>query len=383
MHHNVAPEITELIAAVHRFIEREVLPLEEEHRDLLKSGEVNQEFFEVCRDVMHRSIKAGFFAMYMPEDVGGQGLGEYEMCLVREEVSRSASHLCMLMLGDLPFGPNKMLYHLADDYQRERYLLPLMRGEVTTGIALTEPDAGSDLAAIRTVARKTEGGFLLSGSKLYISNAPFADFLQVLARVEGDGGGYSMFLVDRDAYRVGEIQRSMGGDDIQAEVFFDDGFVSERNMIGEAGQAFRYAMEFLGNERLTMASFSIGMADCALRLAKEYAKQRIAFGKPIFENQAIQWMIADSETELYAARAMCYDAAQRADAGENVFKEISMAKLYCTEMVGRVVDRAVQIFGGAGYMRGNTVERLYRLARVMRIAGGSSEIQRMLIARMS
>ena len=380
MHHDVPDEVKELVRAIGSFIEREVRPLEEEHHDLLKSGEVNQEFFEVCRDVMQRSIKAGFFAMFMPEDVGGQGLGEYAMCLVREQVARCGSHLAMLMLGELPFGPNKMLYHLASPEQREKYLLPLMRGEVTTGIALTEPDAGSDLAAIRTSARSSEGGWVLNGMKHFISNAPFADFLQVLAKTDA---GYSMFIVERDQYRVGEVQRSMGGDDIQAEVYFDDAFAPAGNLIGEEGKAFHYAMEFLGNERLTMASLSCGMAALALDLAKDYARQRVAFGKPIFDNQAIQWMIADSETELYAGRAMCYDAAQRADAGLNVFKEISMAKLYCTEMVGRVVDRAVQIFGGAGYMRGNTVERLYRLARVMRIAGGSSEIQRMIIARMS
>jgi acyl-CoA dehydrogenase len=380
MNHNVMEHVPQLLESIDRFFDREVVPLEEENGDLVRSGEVNQQFFELCRRVMKKSVDAGFFAMFMPEDVGGQGLGEYEMCLIRERVARHASHVSMLMLGDLPFGPNKMLYHLVDEYQREKYLMPLMRGEVTTGIALTEPDAGSDLAAIRTTAKPAEGGYTVSGSKHYISNAPFADFLQVLAKTDG---GYSMFLIDRDAYRVGEIQRSMGGDDIQAEVFFDESFVPAANLIGEDGQAFHYAMEFLGNERLTMASFSIGMADLALSLAKDYAKNRVAFGKPIIENQAIQWMIADSETELYAARAMCYDAAQRADAGEKVFKEISMAKLFCTEMVGRVVDRAVQIFGGAGYMKGNTVERLYRLARVMRIAGGSSEIQRIIIARMS
>jgi len=380
MNHSVAPEIRELIAAVRKFLEREVLPLDEANHDLVASGEMNNEFFELCRQVMRKSVDAGFFAMFMPPDVGGQGLGEYEMCLVREEVSRTGTHLAMLMLGDLPFGPNKMLYALCNEEQREKYLLPLIRGEKTTGIALTEPDAGSDLAAIRTSARKTADGYVLNGMKHYISNAPFADFLQVLAKTDG---GYSMLLVDRDAYRVGDVQRSMGGDDIQAEVYFDDALVPEASLIGDEGQAFKYAMEFLSNERLTMASFSIGMADLALRLAKNYAKERVAFGKPIFENQAIQWMIADSETELYAARAMCYDAAQRADAGEPVFKEISMTKLYCTEMVGRVVDRCVQIFGGAGYMRGNPVERLYRLARVMRIAGGSSEIQRMIIARSS
>jgi len=380
MNHSVAPEIRELIAAVRKFLEREVLPLDEANHDLVALGEMNNEFFELCRQVMRKSVDAGFFAMFMPPDVGGQGLGEYEMCLVREEVSRTGTHLAMLMLGDLPFGPNKMLYALCNEEQREKYLLPLIRGEKTTGIALTEPDAGSDLAAIRTSATKTTDGYVLNGMKHYISNAPFADFLQVLAKTDD---GYSMLLVDRDAYRVGDVQRSMGGDDIQAEVYFDDALVPEANLIGDEGQAFKYAMEFLSNERLTMASFSIGMADLALHLAKNYAKERVAFGKPIFENQAIQWMIADSETELYAARAMCYDAAQRADAGEPVFKEISMTKLYCTEMVGRVVDRCVQIFGGAGYMRGNPVERLYRLARVMRIAGGSSEIQRMIIARSS
>ncbi|TML81291.1 MAG: acyl-CoA dehydrogenase [Actinobacteria bacterium] len=378
MHHNVAPEIKELCAGIRQFIEREVLPMEDEHRELIEAGEVNQEFFDLCADVMRRSVKAGYFALYMPEDVGGGALGEYEMCLVREEVARQMSHLCMLMLGDLPFGPNKMLYHLASEGQREKYLMPLMRGEVTSAIALTEPDAGSDLAAIRTSAKRVEGGYVINGMKHFISNAPYADFLHVLAKSDG---GYSMFLADKGTYRVGAVQHSMGGDDIQAEVYFDDSFVPEENLIGEEGKAFHYAMEFLGNERLTMAPFSIGMAELANRLAKQYAKDRIAFGKPIIENQAIQWMIADNETELYAGRAMTYDAAQRADAGENVFKEISMAKLYCTEMVGRVVDRAVQIFGGAGYMKGNTVERLYRLCRVMRIAGGSSEIQRMIIAR--
>ncbi|MGH2830594.1 MAG: acyl-CoA dehydrogenase family protein [Actinomycetota bacterium] len=379
MHHNISDDLNLLKEGIREFLRKEVEPLEAEHHDLIDTGEVNAAFFELCRQIQRRSVAAGFHAMFMPEDVGGAGLGEFEMCIVREEVAQAGSHLAMLILGDLPFGPNKMLYHLATEDQRSKYLLPLCRGDATTGIALTEPDAGSDLAAIKTKATLTDGGWLLNGTKHFISNAPFADFLQVLARDEGDG--YSMFLVDRESYALGAVQKSMGGDDIQGEVIFENSFVPEANLIGEQGQAFRYAVEFLGNERLTMASISTGMAELALRLMKAYAKERVTFGKPIIENQAIQWMIADSETELYAGRAMTYDAAQRADAGENVFKEISMAKLYCTEMVGRVVDRGVQLFGGAGYMRGNKMERLYRLARVLRIAGGSSEIQRMIIAR--
>ena len=381
MNHNAPEEIRQLLQGVRAFVAREIMPLTEEHAELLSHDEITPEIFELCRRVQRASLAAGYYSMFMPEDIGGSNLGEYEMCLVREEVSRSAqNHLAMLMLGDLPFGPNKMLYALATEHQREKYLMPLMRAEVTTGIALTEPEAGSDLAAIRTTAKAVDGGWVLNGGKHFISNAPFADFLQVLAKTED--GGFSMFLVDRDAYQIAAIQHTMGGDDLQAEVVFEDAFVPEANIIGEPGKAFAYAVEFLGNERLAMASFAIGMADLAISLAVDYAKQRVTFGKPIIENQAIQWMIADSETELYAARAMCYDAAQRADAGEDVFKEIAMAKLFCTEMCGHVVDKSLQIFGGAGYTRGNTVERLYRLARVMRIAGGSSEIQRLIIARL-
>ena len=383
MHHDIPDEIKELLTGIRTFIEREVKPVEEQYRDLVEAEGITPEYFELCRQIQRKSVEAGFHGMFMPEDIGGAGLGEYEMCLVREEVAKGASHLSMFVLGDLPFGPNKMLYALGTEHQREKYLLPLMRGEVTTGIALTEPDAGSDLAAIKTSAKRVEGGWALNGTKCFISNAPYADFLQVLARMDGEEAGYTMFLVDRDAYQVGAIQRTMGGDDLQAEVIFSDSFVPDANVIGEPGKAFQYAAEFLGNERLSMASHSIGMAELAIREMKSYAKERVTFGKPLIENQAIQWMIADSDTELFAARAMCYEAAKLADSGADSFREISMAKLFCTEMAGRVVDRAVQVFGGLGYSRGTMVEHLYRLARVLRIAGGSSEIQRMIIARTS
>jgi acyl-CoA dehydrogenase len=379
MHHNISEELRSLIQAINEFIRKEVLPIEAANHDLVATGEMTPEFYDLCRIVQRKSVAAGFHAMFMPIDAGGHGLGEYAMCLVREEVCKSPNHLNMLLLGDLPFGPNKMLNALATEHQRDKYLMPLVRGEVTTGIALSEPEAGSDLAAIRTTAKKVDGGWIVNGTKHFITNAPFADFLQVLAKTED--GQFTMLILDREAYTIGAIQHSMGGDDIQSEVIFTDSFAPDANVVGEVGKAFQYAVQFLGNERLTMASVSIGIADLACSLMKEYARQRIAFGKPLMENQAIQWMIADSDTELYAARAMTYDAAERADAGEDVFREISMTKLFASEMVGRVVDRAVQVFGGMGYMKGNPVERLYRLARVLRIAGGSSEIQRMIIAR--
>jgi acyl-CoA dehydrogenase len=171
MHHDVPKEINELLSGVRSFIDREVLSLSERHADVIKSERITLEYFELCRQVMRRSIDAGYFAMFMPEDVGGSGIGEYEMCLVREEVARSAGNqLAMLMLGDLPFGPNKMLHALGTEHQREKYLMPLMRGEVTTAIALTEPGAGSDLAAIQTTAKQVEGGYALNGTKHFISN---------------------------------------------------------------------------------------------------------------------------------------------------------------------------------------------------------------------
>src|SRR5205085_6936569 len=260
MHHNVSPEIKELLAGVRSFIGREISPVADAHPEIVAAERFTPEYFELCRQVQRRSVEAGFHAMFMPEDVGGSGIGEYEMCLVREQVASCGNQLAMLMLGDLPFGPNKMLYALGTEHQREKYLMPLMRGEVTTAIALTEPGAGSDLAAIQTTAKQVEGGYALNGTKHFISNAPFADFLQVLARVEGEGGpAYSMFLVDRDAYTVGAIQETMGGDDLQAEVIFADSFVPDANLIGEPGKAFVYAVQFLGNERLSMASHAIGM----------------------------------------------------------------------------------------------------------------------------
>ncbi|MGH2793642.1 MAG: acyl-CoA dehydrogenase family protein, partial [Actinomycetota bacterium] len=159
MNHNVPEEIRQLLQGVRAFVAREITPLTEENASVLASEEITTEIFELCRRVQRASLAAGYFAMFMPSEIGGADLGEYEMCLVREEVSRSAqNHLAMLMLGDLPFGPNKMLHALATEHQREKYLMPLMRAEVTTGIALTEPEAGSDLAAIRTTAKAVDGG---------------------------------------------------------------------------------------------------------------------------------------------------------------------------------------------------------------------------------
>lgn len=379
MDFGVPDEIQSLLKGVRDFIEREVRTLEREHWDLVSEGVVTPELYELARRVSRKSAEAGYYGLGMPEDIGGAGIGELGMCFVREEVARSGAILALNMLGDLPFGPNRMLYELGTPEQRERYLMPLMRAEKTTAIALSEPEAGSDLAGVRTFARRDGDRWILRGGKHFITNGPYADFLMVLAQSEG---GYSFFLIDRDTpgFSVGRIQRTMGGDDLQSEVYFDDAPVPAGNLIGDEGKAFEYAMRFLAIERLAMASTAIGIADLLVELSMRHAKNRVQFGRPIGSNQAIQWMIADSLTEMYAARMMSYDAAWRADQGEDVFQKVSMTKLFATEMAGRVADRAMQIHGGVGYMRG-PVERFYRLARVLRIGGGTSEIQRMIIAR--
>lgn len=382
MDFTVPDEITDVCDAIRTFIDREVRPLEEAHREELNTEGITPHLYDVAKGVMAKSVAAGFYGLGMPTDIGGGGLGELGMCFVRETVAGAGVFLSMLMMGDLPFGPNRMLYELGSEHQREKYLLPLISGEKTTCIALTEPDAGSDLSGVRTHAEPTDGGWVLNGQKLFITNAPYCDFAQVFATT---ATGHTIFLVDKGTpgFVVGPIQRSMGDDHLQSEVFFDDCFVPDENVVGEPGHAFVYAARFLSNERIAISSTAIGMADWLVRAMVDQAQSRFQFDKPIGHNQAIQWMIADSKVELYAARSMCYDTAWHADRGDNVMDRVAMTKLYATEMVGRVADRAVQVFGGMGYMRDCPVERFYRLARVLRIAGGTSEIQRMMIARLA
>lgn len=378
----IGEDVRALLKGLEGFIDREVRPLEAARPDLIEDGSVSGEYYELARRVMRRSVEAGYYAMQMPVDAGGSGLKELDMCLARACVAGSGTMLTIMMLGDLPFGPNMMLYQLATSEQRDRYLTPLVRGEATTCLAMSEPEAGSDLAAIKTRAERVPGGWKLNGQKHFITNAPNAAFAHVLALTEH---GHTFFLVDRDTpgFEMGRIQRSMANDDLQAELFFRDCVVGEDALLGDEGKAFSYAAEFLANERLAIAATATGIADYLVALCIRHARSRVQFGKPIGSFEAIQWMIADSLTELYAARSMLIDAAWRTDQGEQLFREVSMVKLYCTEMVGRVADRAVQVHGGAGFMRECPAERYYRLVRVLRIGGGTSEIQRLIVAKAS
>ncbi|MBW1683853.1 MAG: acyl-CoA/acyl-ACP dehydrogenase [Deltaproteobacteria bacterium] len=368
-----------------RFLRAEVLPLEEKHKDIIDGGRISDEVMEIGAGIRSKAIDAGFYTAHISEELGGGGLSRVAVTALREEIARSGTKILgIFVVGDPPMGPTPMLAML-DDAQKERYLHPLMKGEKTTCFCLTEPEAGSDVNEIKLSAVRDGDDYVLNGSKIYVSNGMHADFLQVFAVTEkGKGmfGGISLFMVDADTPGITRnLMRSMGGDDFQAEIFFDDVRVSATNRVGKEGYGFVGAAEWLSGERLMMAIQAVGLAEYALELAVEWANTRIASGKPIKEYQAVSFPLADCATEIEAAKWLTYRTAWMLDQGNDAMTELAMAKVYAAEVVGRVADQALQAFGGAGYMTDHPIERVYRLARVFRIGGGTSEIQRRLIAR--
>lgn len=385
MDFRIPDEVQQVLIALRRFLEREVLAVEERHRDLVADGRVSPEVMELGAEIRRKSVEAGFYNLHMPAEVGGGGLSHVALCLVREAIAGSGSKILgLFVLGDPPMGPTPMLLDCTPE-QRERYLVPLMRGEKTTCFALTEPNAGSDVGAIETTAVRDGDCYVLNGSKHYISNGLYCDFIQAFVATErgkGIGGGISLLLVDADTPGVSRrLMRSMAGDDFQAEIVFEDCRVPVANLVGAEGYGILGAMKWLSGERLMMASQAIGLADYCLRLGVEYAKVRKAFGQTIGRFQGVSFQLADCATELDAARWMTYHTAWLLDQGEAAMQELAMAKLFASEVCGRIVDRVLQVHGGAAYMVDHPIERLYRVARVLRIGGGTSEIQRRLIAK--
>jgi len=292
--------------------------------------------------------------------------------------------------GQLAFAGGGMtpiaIAHHGTEEQRGKYLPGLINGTLRTAFALTEPAAGSDNSAMKTRADKVDGGWLINGLKHFINGAHVADFLMMMAitdPVKRTRGGVTAFLIDRGTpgFEVTRVDRAIGSSHDLAELTFTDCRVPDSAVIGKVGGGFELAKESLVDGRMAVSCSCIGIADRLLEMATEHAKQRVTFGKPLSERQAIQWMLADSAVELAAARALTYETLRQYDAGEPVGAKPSMCKLYASEMVGRVADRAVQIFGGQGLIRGFPVERMYRDVRHYRIGEGASEILRMIIAK--
>jgi len=363
-------------ADIRRIVDGALEPLA---RIIDDTGEIPNEVYDELR--VH-----GLLGMRLPEEVGGAGIGLEEYGIVLEEVSRSHRVFSNIVNSTSGLAPMAIAKH-GSEVQKGRYLAGLTQGELRTAFALTEPEAGSDSAAIRTRAERVEGGWRLNGRKHYISFGHVADVVMVIAVTDPEKrkrGGISAFLVDKGTpgFEVTRIDTTIGSHAIKlAELTFQNCVVSNDALHGEEGDGFRFAMETLHEGRLGVAYSCIGASDRLLELAIAHARERHTFGKPLSERQAIQWMIADSAVELSAGRAMTYDLMKRLASGENIGAGSSMSKLYCAEMANRVADRSVQIHGGMGLVRGFPVERMYRDLRHYRVGEGSSEMQRMIIAR--
>ncbi|MBC7357313.1 MAG: acyl-CoA dehydrogenase family protein [Desulfacinum sp.] len=365
---------------VRRFVERDLEPISRQVED---EDRIPEETVQKMRDL-------GLFGLAIPEEYGGLGLGVLGECLVYQELSKTNACFRSRIGTNNGIGSQGIVIDGTEE-QKQKYLPKLASGEWTACFALTEPEAGSDAAAIRTRAELKGDHWVLNGKKHFITNGDIADVATVFAVTDPQKrarGGITAFIVERTfpGYSVGIIERKMGlRGNHTAELVFEDCIVPRENVIGgEAmvGQGFKTAMKVLDKGRLTMGASAVGTAEKLLELSIDYAKQRVQFGKPIAEFQAIQFMLADMATQIYAARNMLYHAAWLRDQrGTAVVREASMVKLFCTEMVNRVADMAVQIHGGMGYMKDYPIERFYRDVRLTRIYEGTSEIQRLVIAR--
>jgi alkylation response protein AidB-like acyl-CoA dehydrogenase len=360
--------------AARHFADREIRPIAAE----LDSSE------RFPADLYGKMADLGMFGITVPEALGGVGADVLAYAQIMEELSRgyaSVADQCGLveLVGTL-------LAEHGTPAQQERYLRPLLRAKRRCAYAITEAEAGSDVSGIRTTATETAEGWRLSGGKLWIHNAPVADFAVVLARTAPDLGkrGMSIFLVDRDraGYRVGRSEHKMGQRASQVgALHFDEIDLPRDALLGPPNRGFHLMMGVLDKGRVGIAALAVGILQAALDASVEQAKARRQFGHPIADFQAIQWLIADMAKDLHAARLMTHHAASLLDAGRRATVECSMAKCFASDAaVARTAD-AVQIHGGMGYIRGIEVERLYRDAKITQIYEGTNQIQRMIIAR--
>ena len=376
MNFALSPEQRLLVDTVRRFVDAELRPLE---AGVEESGRLE---IEVGEAIKAKSRALGLYAMNMPEALGGGGLSTLDWMLVEEEFGRTTDILIRRAFGNV----YDILLAGTED-QKDRWLIPAIKGERTFSVAFTEAEAGSDAAAIRTRADKSGDGWVLTGQKQFISDALYSDFFVVTAvtDAEAETGGISTFIVDRDAdgVTIGPDNPMMGlRGTTHGELSFDNVPLSPVNLLGTEGQGLKLALDTLGRVRLAqVAARAIGKATLLLDLAIDHARSRRQFGQPIGGFQAVGQMLADSAVEINSARLALWQAAWLLDQGQKARTQISAVKLQASETLGRVVDRAVQVFGGSGFSKALPIERYYRDARIYRIFDGTSEIHRNVIAR--
>jgi alkylation response protein AidB-like acyl-CoA dehydrogenase len=374
MDFSLAPEQREIQALAREFAEAEIEPhaaeWDREHR--------------FPRDLFAKLAGLGLMGVCVPEEYGGAGADFLSYILVLEELSRAdagvgvtvAVHTSAATLPILSFGT---------DEQRSRFVPPLARGEHLGAFALTEAEAGSDAGSLRTRAEPTEDGWRITGAKQWITNGAFAGTFLLFARTDPatpGARGVSAFLVDAEHVRVTRDEEKLGlNSSITNDIVLEDADVARDRLLHEEGKGFTVAMATLDGGRIGIAAQALGIAQAAYDVAREYAKERRAFGKAIAEHQAIQWKLADMSTEIDAARLLVYRAAWLKGQGLPHTEEGAKAKLFASEMARRQTSEAIQILGGYGYTKEFPVERYYRDAKITEIYEGTSEIQRLVIAR--
>lgn len=366
-----------LLDTIARFVRERLVPIEQL---VAEQDSIPDAIVDEMRDL-------GLFGLTIPEEYGGLGLTMEEEVLVAFELGQTSPAFRSLIGTNNGIGSAAIVFDGTEE-QKQKYLPRYASGEIIGSFCLTEPDAGSDSASIKTSADADGEEYVLNGTKRFITNAPRAGTFTVLARTNATiagARGISAFVVDASSPGIilGPTDNKMGQQGSQTcDVTFDNVRVPRSNLIGgREGGGFVTAMKVLDRGRLHIAAFATGVSERLIREAAEYGLQRKQFGKPIAEHQLIQAMLADSKTEAYAARCMVIDAARRKDEGREVRTEASCCKLFATEAVGRIADRAVQIFGGYGYMAEYGIERIYRDVRLFRLYEGTSQIQQLIIAR--
>ncbi|MER2089850.1 MAG: acyl-CoA dehydrogenase family protein [Sporosarcina sp.] len=370
------PEIDQMKQMVRNYVEREVEPYAQQ---IEEEDKIPQHLIEQAKEL-------GLFGISIPEEYGGIGLNAVGKAVILEQLGRTHNGFVSLISAHTGIGSTGLV-KLASPYLKDKYLPGMAAGEKIAAFALSEPAAGSDATNLETRAVKRGDKWIVNGTKHFITNAPVADVFTVFAltdKEKGAKGGITAFLIEKDfpGFTIGKIDKKMGlRGSYTAQLIFEDCEVPDVNVIGEVGMGYLSALKILGEGRVGLAARAVGSCDKLIELSASYAKERKQFGKPIAENQAIQWMLADMATETEAARMLTLKAAHMIDEGKKVIKEASMAKLFASDVFNRVADKAVQIHGGMGYVADYPIERFYRDARITKIYEGTNEIQRLIIAR--
>jgi len=367
----------QLISSVRRFVDERLRPIEEQV----------SETDTVPAEIVDEMKELGLFGLSVPVEFGGLGLTMEEECLLMFEMGRTSPAFRSVFGTNVGIGSQGIVMHGRQD-QKEEWLPKIASGEVVISFALTEPEAGSDAASLKTTAIRDGDHYIVNGTKRYITNADKADAFTLMARTDPKtpgAKGISAFIVPRDTpgLSLGKNEKKMGQQGAHiCDVIFDNARIPASALLGDQeGRGFITAMQVLERGRLHISAICMGVADRLVEDSTKYAAERKQFGAPIGNLQLVQAMLADSRMELYAGRCMVIDAAKRRDAGENVGTESSCCKLFCSEAVGRIADRAVQIHGGAGYVADYGIERFYRDVRIFRLYEGTSQVQQVIIAR--